>query len=185
MHSCCFNFRLYCRGAHDHYVGLDSSWFSFHRQSFYESLSKSKTGKFHMSNFTLNQLIKILVRITCYNEQTVTVITPMLKCSVTTSIRLQRAIFFPRLCIFLMVHSHCTTLRPRPIKYTEPSENLHRSVFEQYEHLQTILNQAYFIGLCLSQCKHIIMAYFHCRIRIWTRTQIPIRCRYYGKGIRI
>ena len=40
------NFRLYCRGTHDHYVGLDSSWFSFHRQSFYESLSESQTGKF-------------------------------------------------------------------------------------------------------------------------------------------
>ena len=32
-----------------------------------------------------------------------------------------------------------------------------------------------------------IMAYFHCwtQIRIRTQTQIPVLCRYYGKGIRI
>ena len=30
-----------------------------------------------------------------------------------------------------------------------------------------------------------LMAYFHCRTRIRTRTQIPVLCRYYGKGIRI
>ena len=32
-----------------------------------------------------------------------------------------------------------------------------------------------------------VMAHFHCRtgIRIRIRTQIPVLCRYYGKGIRI
>ena len=117
-----FNFCLYCRGAHDHYVGLDSSWFSFHCQSFYESLSESHTGKFHMLNCTLNQLIKILVRQNLLLQRarssvpkSLTAIIPMLKCSVTTNIRLLRAISFRRLCIFLpivMVHSHCSTLRP-------------------------------------------------------------------------
>ena len=29
------------------------------------------------------------------------------------------------------------------------------------------------------------MAYFHCRIRIWTRTRIPILYKYYEKGIQI
>ena len=32
-----------------------------------------------------------------------------------------------------------------------------------------------------------LMAHFHCqtRILIWTWTQIPVLCRYYGNGIRI
>ena len=37
------------------------------------------------------------------------------------------------------------------------------------------------------QCEYALMAYFHCRtrIRIQTRTRIPVLCRYCGKGIQI
>ena len=38
-----------------------------------------------------------------------------------------------------------------------------------------------------SRAEYELMAYFHCRtqIWIWTRTQIPLLCRYCGKGIQI
>ena len=53
--------------------------------------------------------------------------------------------------------------------------------------LAVTLALAYSVRVSTPKVLFALMAYFHCgtRIRIRTRTQIPVLCRYYGKGIGI
>ena len=51
--------------------------------------------------------------------------------------------------------------------------------------LAVTLALAYSVRVSMPKGLFALKVYFHCRTRIRTRTQIPVLCRYYGKGIQV
>ena len=84
--------------------------------------------------------------------------------------------------IQLMAYFHCRTqIRTRAVM----------TLFYDVAHSRVLCTKAAILSpirtndLSNIWFKIQLMAYFHCRTQIRTRTRIPVLCRYYGKGIRI